>query len=130
MSNNFVHSSNKTTPSVPYKEVNEDHLKVYYPIGEVAEMLGVNVSLIRYWENEFDALKPVRNKKGNRFFTRNDLEYLRRIHQLVKVQGYTLDGAKKFLEESEQEWKRKQQLVQRLENIRAELQNLKRSLQL
>lgn len=115
---------------MPYKEVNEHHLKVYYPIGEVAQLLGVNVSLIRYWENEFDALKPVRNKKGNRFFTKNDVEYLRRIHQLVKVQGYTLEGARKFLEESEQEWKRRQLLIQRLENIREELVNLKKSLQL
>jgi DNA-binding transcriptional MerR regulator len=71
--------------------------KLYYSIGEVADLFGVNASLIRFWEKEFDAIKPKKNAKGNRKFTPNDIEILTRIYQLVKVEGFTLDGAKKAL---------------------------------
>ena len=71
--------------------------KLYYSIGEVAEMLNVNASLIRYWEKEFPGIKPRKNKKGNRNFTKEDIAYLRNIHYLVKERGMTLDGAKKHL---------------------------------
>ena len=71
--------------------------KLYYSIGEVAELLGVNASLIRFWEKEFDAIKPKKNAKGNRKFTPKDIETLKRIYDLVKVKGYTLEGAKKEL---------------------------------
>ncbi|HEY8366522.1 MAG TPA: MerR family transcriptional regulator [Bacteroidia bacterium] len=111
---------------MPYKEIPSQELKIYYPIGEVAEMLDVSVSLIRYWEKEFDVLNPTRNKKGNRFFTKKDLEIIKRIHHLVKVQGLTLDGAKKWLEENEQKEAKRFQLVQRLENIKSELENLRK----
>lgn len=71
--------------------------KLYYSIGEVAEMLSVNASLIRFWEKEFKQLAPKKNKKGNRKFTPEDILLLQRIYQLVKVDGLTLDGAKKAL---------------------------------
>ena len=71
--------------------------KLYYRIGEVAEMFNVNASLIRYWESEFSVLRPRKSTKGNRMFTQRDLRYLRMIYQLVKVQGYTLQGAKDAL---------------------------------
>jgi DNA-binding transcriptional MerR regulator len=71
--------------------------KLYYGIGEVADMLGVNASLIRFWEKEFKQLSPKKNKKGNRKFTPDDILLLQRIYQLVKVDGLTLEGAKKAL---------------------------------
>jgi len=71
--------------------------KLYYSIGEVAKIFEVNTSLIRFWEKEFDILKPKKNKKGNRLFTKDDLENLKRIFVLVKEKGFTLEGAKKEL---------------------------------
>lgn len=68
--------------------------KLYYSIGEVAEMFDVNPSLIRFWEKEFSGIKPKKNKKGNRLFTAKDIGVLKQIYQLVKEEGYTLEGAK------------------------------------
>ena len=73
--------------------------KRYYRIGEVAKAFDVNTSLIRFWENEFDVLKPKKNKKGNRLFTQEDLKNLQMIYFLVKEKGFTLEGAKKKLKE-------------------------------
>ena len=83
---------------MPYKET--DTVKLYYTIGEVSEMFQVNTSLVRFWEKEFDILKPKKNKKGNRLFTPEDLDNFKIIHNLVKEQGLTLDGAKKYLKEN------------------------------
>ncbi|MBT6808037.1 MAG: MerR family transcriptional regulator [Flavobacteriales bacterium] len=74
--------------------------KLFYPIGEVAKKYNVNVSLIRFWEKEFDILKPKKNKKGNRMFTKKDMENLDIIYHLVKERGFTLEGAKKKLKEN------------------------------
>jgi DNA-binding transcriptional MerR regulator len=71
--------------------------KLYYTIGEVADMFGVNTSLIRFWEKEFSIINPKKNKKGNRLFTVKDIENFNRIYDLVKIKGYTLEGAKKAL---------------------------------
>lgn len=71
--------------------------KLFYTIGEVAEMFKVNTSLIRFWESEFDVIRPKRNKKGNRLFTQRDLDYFHEIYHLVKELGYTLQGAKDHL---------------------------------
>lgn len=76
------------------KKVNR---KLYYSIGEVARMYNVNTSLIRFWEKEFDIIKPKKNKKGNRLFTPKDVEHFNKIYELVKVKGFTLEGAKKEL---------------------------------
>lgn len=68
--------------------------KLYYRIGELAEMFKVNASLIRFYEKEFDIIKPHRNKKGNRMFTQNDVDHFHSIFHLIKEKGYTLEGAK------------------------------------
>ena len=73
--------------------------KIYYGIGEVAKMFKVNTSLIRFWEKEFDILKPKKNKKGNRMFTQRDVHYLQIIYQLVKEKGFTLQGAKEAIKQ-------------------------------
>lgn len=83
---------------MPYKE--KEIEKLYYSIGEVADMFGVSKSLIRFWETEFDILKPRKNSKGNRLFTNKDIENLKIIYHLVKEKGFTLDGARKKLKES------------------------------
>jgi DNA-binding transcriptional MerR regulator len=80
---------------MPYIEKKVE--KLYYSIGEVAEMLEVPVSTVRFWENEFDILKPMKNKKGNRLFTPADIKNLRIIHHLLKEEGMTLAGVKKKL---------------------------------
>lgn len=75
--------------------------KIYYSIGEVASIFDVNTSLIRFWEKEFTVIQPKKNKKGNRLFTVKDIEHFNKIYQLVKEQGYTLDGAKKALKQKD-----------------------------
>lgn len=75
----------------------EELKKLYYTIGEVAEMFNVNTSLIRFWEKEFKQIKPKKNSKGNRLFTVKDIQVFAQIYQLVKVEGFTLEGAKKML---------------------------------
>ncbi len=79
------------------ERISQNFNKLYYSIGEVAEIFQVNTSLIRFWEKEFDAIKPKKNAKGNRKFTPKDIEVLQRIYDLVKVKGFTLEGAKKAL---------------------------------
>ena len=78
----------------------DDLTKVYYSIGEVADMFNVNASLIRFWEKEFDIIKPKKNKKGNRLFTKEDVNNYQKIYFLVKERGYTLKGAKEKLKGS------------------------------
>ncbi|MBP9078992.1 MAG: MerR family transcriptional regulator [Flavobacteriales bacterium] len=77
---------------MPLKEKTIERL--YWTIGEVADDLGVNASLLRYWEKEFGTLRPKRTNRGDRLYTRNDIEQLRRIQHLVKDKGFTLQGAK------------------------------------
>ena len=77
----------------------KDLTKLYYSIGEVAELFDVNTSLIRFWEKEFSAIKPKKNNKGNRLFTVKDIQTIDRIYELVKIEGHTLDGARKSLRE-------------------------------
>ena len=100
--------------------------KLYYSIGEVAKAFDVNASLIRFWEKEFDIISPKKNKKGNRYFTQQDIRNLKLIYHLVKERGYTLEGAKTALEENEN-IKSEVELIARLEYIRSELVKLKES---
>ena len=102
--------------------------KLFYPIGEVAQMYGVNVSLIRFWENEFDILKPKKNKKGNRMFTKTDLENLEIIFHLVKERGFTLDGAKKKLKENKKDTIDNISIIKKLKEIRTFLVDLREEL--
>jgi DNA-binding transcriptional MerR regulator len=83
--------------------INKKLTKLYYSIGEVADMFNVNASLIRFWEKEFSVLKPKKNKKGNRLFTVKDIKNLEKIYDLVKIKGFTLDGAKKELKQKNRE---------------------------
>jgi DNA-binding transcriptional MerR regulator len=80
---------------MPYKE--KEIEKIYYSIGEVADLLQVNTSHIRFWSNEFDVIRPSTNKKGNRMYTQSDIDNLRKIYHLVKEKGFTLKGAKSEL---------------------------------
>ena len=99
-----------------YKE--KEITKLYYSIGEVAKMFDVSTSLIRYWETEFDILKPKKTSKGNRLFTSTDVENLHLIYHLVKEHGYTLDGAKKKLRESREKTLDTFRVKQTLTNLR------------
>jgi DNA-binding transcriptional MerR regulator len=102
---------------MPYKEKKVE--KLYYSIGEAAEMLAVPISTIRFWENEFDILKPMKNKKGNRLFTPKDIKSLRIIHHLVKEEGMTLSGAKKRLSEKWDETDYKFEIYESLQKIKS-----------
>lgn len=102
--------------------------KRYYTMGEVAAMLEVNPSLVRFWEKEFDILKPRKNKKGNRLFTPKDLENLKLIYHLVKERGFTLKGAKTKLKENKDDTAKVAQVVEKLKNIRQALDEMKRAL--
>ncbi|MGZ5188862.1 MAG: MerR family transcriptional regulator [Kaistella sp.] len=101
--------------------------KLYYSIGEVAKAFNVNASLIRYWEQEFPIIKPKKNKKGNRYFTPEDLKNLQIIYHLVKEKGYTLDGARIALT-TNSKISETISMIDRLEFVKAELQKLKDSL--
>lgn len=100
--------------------------KLYYSIGEVAKAFNVNTSLIRFWEKEFEVIAPKKNKKGNRYFTPQDIKNLKLIYHLVKERGYTLEGAKAALTEKG-DIKEEVELLARMEFIRAELVKLKES---
>ena len=108
---------------MPYKKPVIE--KVYYSIGEVASMFNVNTSLIRFWEKEFPSVKPHKNKKGNRLFTKDDLEQLKLIYHLVKERGMTLDGARKKIKENQSETVDNFAIVDRLKNIRQMLIEIK-----
>jgi len=102
--------------------------KLYYSIGEVAELFEVNASLIRYWEKEFNILKPRKNKKGNRQFTREDLDDLRVIYHLVKERGYTLQGAKEKIRQNRDDLARNIEIVDTLTHLKEFLLELKKDL--
>ncbi|MEO8887465.1 MAG: MerR family transcriptional regulator [Mucilaginibacter sp.] len=101
---------------MPYKE--REISKLYYTMGEVAAMFDVNTSLIRFYEKEFDVLKPKKNKKGNRLFTPEDLENLRIIFHLIRDKGYTLNGAKEHLKNNLGGTKDNQRVIDSLENLK------------
>jgi DNA-binding transcriptional MerR regulator len=92
--------------------------KLYYSIGEVAEMFQVATSVIRYWESEFPQLHPAKNNKGERKFTIKDIEILEQIYHLVKEKGFTIEGAKKELENQKTEKKEMNQLLKHLKELR------------
>ncbi len=103
--------------------------KLYYTIGEVSELFEVNASLIRFWEKEFDILKPKKNKKGNRLFTPQDIDHLRIIYHLVKERGYTLQGAREKLKDNKEEVVNKVAIVDSLNRIKGFLLELKEQIQ-
>jgi DNA-binding transcriptional MerR regulator len=101
---------------MPYREKKTE--KLFYQIGEVAEMFSEPVSTIRFWEKEFDILKPKKNNKGNRLFMQEDIKNLRLIHHLLRERGMTLDGARKYLKGSREEVDYRLEIADTLRNIR------------
>ena len=108
---------------MPYKKPKIE--KVFYSIGEVADLFGVNTSNIRFWENEFDILKPHKNNKGNRMFTNDDIENLKIIYHLLKERGMTIKGAQKKLKENKEDTLQNFEVVNRLQEIRKMLVEIK-----
>jgi DNA-binding transcriptional MerR regulator len=102
---------------MPYRE--KEIKKLYYSIGEVADLLQVNASLIRYWESEFAGLSPRKNNKGNRMFTDDDINLLRTIHHLVKEKGYTIEGARNRLRAKPGQDAKRLKAIQGLKEIRS-----------
>lgn len=107
--------------------------KIYYSIGEVAEKLDVNTSLLRFWEKEFQFEVSKKNKKGNRLFSVKEIEKINKIYKLVKVEGYTLDGAKKALKSKviiaepapQASFSSKEEVILKLNDIKNKLLSLK-----
>ena len=103
-------------------------VKRYYKIGEVAKAFDVNTSLIRFWEKEFDIIKPKKNKKGNRLFTPEDIKNFKLIYNLVKERGFTLEGAKQKLRKNPEGVFNNHEIISRLEAVKAEIIKIKNQL--
>jgi len=112
---------------MPYKESKIE--KLYYSIGEVAEMFDVNTSLIRFWEKEFDIIKPKKNKKGNRLFTKQDIDNFHIIYHLVKEKGMTLKGARKKMKENKDGTVNDFEVIQTLNGIKQMLLEIREELE-
>ncbi|MEC9209026.1 MAG: MerR family transcriptional regulator [Bacteroidota bacterium] len=102
--------------------------KIFYKISEVAEIFSVNISAVRFWEKEFDILKPKKNKKGNRLFTPKDIKNIQIIYHLLKERGFTVEGAKKKLRENKTDTIDNIEIVNHLKDIRGFLVNLREEL--
>jgi len=109
-----------------YKE--KEIEKLYFSIGEVAEMFNVAPSLIRFWESEFDIIKPKKNRKGNRQFTKEDIDNVKTIFHLVKEKGFTLQGAKEMLRNDSQAVRDKMEMIDSLRKVRGFLVELREKL--
>lgn len=103
------------------ERIEENSSRLYYSIGEVAEMFGVNESLLRFWEKEFDIITPRKTEKGTRYYRKEDIEVIKLIYYLVKEKGMTLAGAKKKLKENKEGVIRNHEIIDRLQAIRNEL---------
>jgi DNA-binding transcriptional MerR regulator len=117
-----------TKPTRPMLTKVQDIEKIYYSIGEVAEMFDVNASLIRFWEKEFPQLQPRKNSRGNRVYNKKDIELFKKIHHLVKDQGFTLDGAKNALRTKKPVETQEETVVSKLLRVRNELRAIANSL--
>jgi DNA-binding transcriptional MerR regulator len=102
--------------------------KRYYGIGEIAKAFDVNASLIRFWDKEFDILKPKKNAKGDRKFTAEDVYNLKLIYHLVKERGFTLEGARTHLKEGQKKTLDKFEIISKLETVKAQLLMIKNEL--
>ena len=99
--------------------------KLFYKISEVAKIFNVNISAIRFWEKEFDILKPKKNKKGNRLFTPKDIKNMQIIHHLLKERGFTIEGAKKKLKENKKDTINNIEIIEHLKDVRTFLVSLR-----
>jgi len=111
---------------LPYKEKNIE--KLYYTIGEVSGIFKVAPSLIRFWQSEFEIINPKKNKKGNRQFTKDDIENIRMVYHLVKEKGYTLQGAKEIIKSDKGKVKDNFEMIRSLEKVKDFLIELKKNL--
>ena len=102
--------------------------KIYYSIGEVSKIIGISTSKIRFWEKEFDSIKPKKNKKGNRIFNKKELNKLKLIHHLLKEKKYTIDGAKKKMRKNPEKTETHQKVIENLKKIKAELIEIRKNL--
>ena len=102
--------------------------KLYYSIGEVATAFGVNSSLIRFWEKEFEIISPKKDTKGSRKFSADDVKKLQLIYYLVKEQGFTLEGARQRLKDEKQKTLSNFEIVAKLEKVKRELVALKEAM--
>ncbi len=102
--------------------------KLYYSIGEVAEIFGVAPSLIRYWEAEFPSLRPAKNNRGERKYTPKDIETLKAIYHLLKEKGFTIDGAKKELDIQKSSAKEQSAIIKKLKELRKNILSLRAEL--
>jgi DNA-binding transcriptional MerR regulator len=102
--------------------------KLYYSIAEVSKMLDINASNLRYWEKEFHQLKPKRNAKGTRFYTQEDIDVVKQIMVLVHNQNLTLEGARQKLSQKKDHVAKQQEIIERLQRVRAELKGIGRAL--
>ncbi len=110
------------------RDTNNTSEKLFFKIGEVAKIFNVNISAIRFWDKEFDILKPKKNKKGNRLFTQRDMKNLKIIHYLLKERGFTVEGAKKKLKENKNDTINNVEIVSHLKDIRSFLVQLREQL--
>jgi len=120
------HPDSENPTTMPYKPHETE--KIYWTIGEVADMFSVNASLIRFWEKEFDIISPHKNKKGDRMFTREDVENIRIIYHLVKERGFTLQGAREKLKQNKGDTTNTVEVVRSLKKIREFLVELRKEL--
>lgn len=111
---------------MPYKEKVIE--RRYFSIGEVAEKFGVATSLIRFWEGEFSTIRPKKNRKGNRQFTKNDVENIRIVYHLVKERGFTLSGAKEMLKSDGDELQDKIKMIDSLSKVKTFLVEMRNEL--
>ena len=102
--------------------------KLYYSIGEVSKILDLSTSKIRFWEKEFETIKPKKNKKGNRIFTKKDVEKLKLIQHLLKEKKYTIKGAKKKIRKNPKKTETHQKVIENLKKIKAELIEIRNNL--
>jgi len=109
-------------------ENKEPDEKIYYSIGEVSKIIGISTSKIRFWEKEFDSIKPKKNKKGNRIFNKKELNKLKLIHHLLKEKKYTIDGAKKKMRKNPEKTETHQKVIENLKKIKAELIEIRKNL--
>lgn len=108
---------------MPYKE--KEIEKKYYSIGEVATMFKVAPSLIRYWEGEFEIINPKKDNKGNRRYTKSDIQKIKYIYHLVKEKGFTLQGAQEVIKQGQEQGFDKASAIQKLEELKDFLTNIR-----
>lgn len=102
--------------------------KLYYTISDVSQMLGVNASVLRFWESEFTELRPTKNNRGARMYKKQDIDLLKQIYHLTRECGFTLDGAKEQLRSGKNVSDEKMQIIESLNEVKQFLINLKEEL--